>query len=226
VKKIINGIIIALFLVGISLISYSVYQIVTGNIEVEKRLKEARERIEQAKANVDIEENGNANYHEGTWDENKSNITGEFIDPKDIQFSKGDIIGILHVPKLNRELPIVEGTDEAQLSVGVGHYIGTGYPLQDTQILLSGHRDTVFKNFKELEIGDTFILELPYGTFEYVIEDFEIVDADDTTVIGRYTDKEVLTVTTCYPFNWLGNAPDRAVFWAWPKDGTKSASSK
>jgi|GEM_PF-211636 len=220
-KRFLNFLIIALFIIGIGMITYSVYQIVTGKIEVERRLADARAKIEEARNNEgksDPSKSGSLEEWEGI------NYSGEYINPDNIQFSKGEIIGILHVPKLDRELPIIEGTDEAQLRVGVGHYIGTGYPLQDTQILLSGHRDTVFKNFKELEIGDTFILELPYGKFEYVIRDFEIVDADDTTVIGRYTDKEVLTVTTCYPFNWIGNAPDRAVFWAWPKEQIESAS--
>jgi sortase A len=73
----------------------------------------------------------------------------------------------------------------------------------------------VFRNFADLEIGDTFVVEMPYGEYEYEIEEIDIVSADDTSVI-RSMGEEVLVVTTCYPFEMLGSAPDRAVFYAWP----------
>ena len=66
----------------------------------------------------------------------------------------GEVAGMLHIPKLEADLPIVEGTDEDELAVGVGHYRGTAYPLQNEQIVLSGHRETVFRRMGELEIGD------------------------------------------------------------------------
>jgi sortase A len=73
----------------------------------------------------------------------------------------------------------------------------------------------VFKNFAELDLGDTFVVEMPYGDYTYEIKDTEIVDADDTTVVGKMGE-EVLVVSTCYPFDYLGNAPERFVFYAYP----------
>lgn len=58
-------------------------------------------------------------------------------------------------------------------------------------------------------------MEMPYGTFEYVIESTEIVDEGDTSVI-RPIGKEVFTITTCYPFRFVGNAPQRYVIYAYP----------
>ncbi len=83
--------------------------------------------------------------------------------------------------------------------------------------MLSGHRDTVFRQFGELEIGDRFIVEMPYGSFEYIIQDSEIVPEDDLSVIrpDEY-EEEMLTVTTCYPFHYIGNAPDRYILYATP----------
>lgn len=128
-----------------------------------------------------------------------------------------EAIGILHVPKIDRSIGIVEGTDPDALDLGVGHMSSTVFPGQGEQIILSGHRDTVFRNFAELEIGDEFIVEMPYGDYTYEIRETEIVSADDTSVV-REMGEEVLVVSTCYPFNYLGSAPDRFVFYAYPVD--------
>lgn len=128
-----------------------------------------------------------------------------------------EVIGVLSIPKLNRSIAIVEGTDETQLGQGVGHYDTTAFPGQGEQILLSGHRDTVFREFGELEIGDRFVVDMPYGTFTYEIASTEIVDAEDRTII-RSMGEEVLTVSTCYPFSFIGFAPDRYILYAYPVD--------
>lgn len=129
----------------------------------------------------------------------------------------GDSIGKLYIPKLNAELPIVEGIDEDDLAQGVGHYTGTAFPLQQDQIVLSGHRDTVFRGMGNLELGDQFIVEMDYGKFTYEIVETFITDPDDRTVIVPH-DEEVLTVTTCYPFNFIGSAPQRYIINALPVD--------
>lgn len=128
-----------------------------------------------------------------------------------------EAVGILHVPRIDRSIGIVEGTDPDALDMGVGHMSSTVFPGQGEQIILSGHRDTVFRNFAELEIGDEFIVEMPYGDFIYEIKHTEIVSADDTSVV-REMGEEVLVVSTCYPFSYLGSAPDRFVFYAYPVD--------
>ncbi|GGB55151.1 class D sortase [Virgibacillus dakarensis] len=132
--------------------------------------------------------------------------------------STGETVGILHIPELHADLPIVEGTDEDDLEKGVGHYKGTAYPEQQDQIVLSGHRDTVFRRMGELAIGDVLTIKLPYGDFSYEIVDTKVVDADDRTVIASTAPKEVLTVTTCYPFSYIGNAPERYIITALPTE--------
>lgn len=128
----------------------------------------------------------------------------------------GEAVGILKIPTLDAELPIVEGTDPDELEKGVGHYRGTAYPSQNDQIVLSGHRDTVFRKLGEVAIGDTFIITLPYGEFEYEMVDSKIVDADDTTIIKSTAPEEELIISTCYPFSYVGNAPDRYIIYAKP----------
>lgn len=185
---------VILLIAGIGLVAYAVSEIFHGEQQVKKARAEAEQLLEKHK-NADRE-----------------------LTVDDIQFEVGDVIGNLYIPKLDRELPIIEGTDPEELEKGVGHLRESALPTQNDQILLSGHRDTVFRNFDQLELGDTFVIKLPYGTFEYEIYDTEIVSADDTTVIRSTAPDEILTVTTCYPFYYIGNAPERFVFYAKPVD--------
>ena len=119
------------------------------------------------------------------------------------------------IPKLDETYPIIEGTEEEMLAKGVGHYPTTALPGEKEQILLSGHRGTVFQRLGELIAGDRFIIDMGYGKFEYEMRESQIVAADDTTVI-KPRGEEVLTLSTCYPFSYIGSAPDRYIIYAYP----------
>lgn len=124
--------------------------------------------------------------------------------------AEGDNIGSLRIPALNRELPILQGTDDAELKKGVGHFLQSVLPGEKDNCVLSGHRDTVFIEIGSLKIGDQLIVQTSAGTFTYEIDGTRIVHADDKTVIVP-TANAVLTLTTCYPFYAIGNAPDRYI---------------
>jgi len=148
-------------------------------------------------------------------------LARSYEDPqKDVIFKPdtGDSVGILHIEKIDAAIPIVEGTDPDELESGVGHMSQTAWPGENDQILLSGHRDTVFRRLGEVEVGDIITIELPYGTFDYVMTDSIIVSADDTSVIGSTAPNEELVISTCYPFRYIGPAPDRYVIYAVPVD--------
>jgi sortase A len=179
-----------LLLVGIGLISISVWQLVDTKKQQAHSMELATTTLQQAK--------------------DKKPSRQEFHP------SKNETIGILRIPKIDAELPIIEGTDPDDLKKGVGHYASTAFPGDQDQILLSGHRDTVFRRFGELKKGDEFIVELPYGTFRYKMDYAKIVKADDTSIIGSTKPNEVLNLSTCYPFRYVGSAPDRYVIYANP----------
>lgn len=187
-KKWISAIFI---IVGLSFIIYGGWQILSSKFAQNEALKEAKAIVKK---------------------DEKDNEVPEDYNPK-----MDETIGILKIPKIKAELPIVEGTDEDELEKGVGHYRGTAFPGEKDQIVLSGHRDTVFRKLGELEIGDELIVEMSYGKFTYVIQETDIVDAEDRTVIRSTAPNEVLTVTTCYPFSYIGNAPERYIIYATPK---------
>lgn len=136
--------------------------------------------------------------------------------PEDWDPAIGDVVGVLQIPRFEAQLPIIEGTDPDELEKGVGHFLGSSFPGELGQIVLSGHRDTVFLRLGELEVGDKFIVALSYGDFLYEIYDTKIVDKDDTTIITLQKETEELILTTCYPFTLTGRAPERYIVYAKP----------
>ncbi|MBM7604322.1 sortase A [Metabacillus crassostreae] len=184
-----------LIVVGLCIVGYAVWEIADTKMQTTNSLNEAKAIVE-APPSKDV-------YKEED---------GTFKPPM------GEAIGILQIPRLKADLPIVEGTDPDDLEKGVGHYKGSYYPEENGQIVLSGHRDTVFRNAGELEIGDSLEMVLPYGSFEYEIIDTKIVEADDLSIITLQNEKEELLLTTCYPFSYVGNAPQRYIIYAKKKE--------
>ncbi len=126
------------------------------------------------------------------------------------KLKKGEKIGELTIPRLNETYPIYEGTSSDILKKGVGHYSRSALPGEANNSILSGHRDTFFKGLEELKKFDELIVKTNAGSFLYKIKKIRIVDDEDQTVITPKP-KATLTVTTCYPFYFIGNAPKRYI---------------
>lgn len=122
----------------------------------------------------------------------------------------GEHIGELIIPKLNASLPIYHGTNEDELEKGVGHYAGSVLPGEPDNCVLAGHRDTVFRKLGEVGKGDLLVVKTVAGEFTYKVRKVRIVDANNRTVIVPKP-KATLTVSTCYPFHYIGAAPKRYV---------------
>jgi sortase A len=140
---------------------------------------------------------------------NHTNVDKKILYP--IRPKTGENVGELIIPKLNAILPIMEGTDPDELEKGVGHYAQSVLPGEKDNAVLSGHRDTVFRNVGKLEIGDQLVTKTSAGVFTYKIVKMWVVDDDDRTVIVSHKGKQILTLTTCYPFNFIGPAPQRYI---------------
>lgn len=122
----------------------------------------------------------------------------------------GDLMGELIIPKLEASLPIIHGTNEDELEKGVGHFAESVMPGENDNSVLSGHRDTVFRELGEVGKGDLLIVKTFSGTFTYKVRQVRIVDEDDRTVIVPKPEA-ILTVSTCYPFDYVGYAPERYI---------------
>ena len=122
----------------------------------------------------------------------------------------GEVIGIITIPKISETYPIVQGTDDNSLKHGVGHYVNSVMPGVKDNSVLAGHRDTVFSKLGKLKIGDKVVVQTSSGIFTYAVTRTRIVKADDRTVIVP-TPTATLTLSTCYPFHFIGSAPDRYI---------------
>jgi sortase A len=116
----------------------------------------------------------------------------------------GDRIGTITLPSLKLSWPIYQGTTDAELAKGVGHYAKSVLPGQNDNSVLSGHRTTVFNKLGDLKRGQLILVKTSAGTFTYKVRSSRIVMKTDRTVIVP-TSAAVLTLTTCYPFNRLGS---------------------
>ncbi|WP_245805802.1 class D sortase [Bacillus alkalicellulosilyticus] len=122
----------------------------------------------------------------------------------------GEQYAELVIPRLDRQLPIYYGVEDDQLKKGIGHIQQTALPGEKDNMVLSGHRDTVFRRLQEMQIGDQVAIKTDSEIYTYKIKKIRVVDKDDQTVIVPKP-RATLTITTCYPFGYVGPAPERYV---------------
>lgn len=102
------------------------------------------------------------------------------------------------------------GSDARTLRLAVGHIPGTSLPGDGGNIGLAGHRDTFFRKLRDIEPDDEIRLVTPDGTFSYRVQRTDIVWPKDTWVLDD-TGRPALTLVTCYPFTYIGSAPQRFI---------------
>jgi sortase A len=122
----------------------------------------------------------------------------------------GEKLGSLSIPKLEQTIPIFYGDSEKILKKGIGHIRGTALPGEASNSVLAGHRDTFFRHLEQLVVGDKLIVERSNTYYMYKIKKIRIVEKDDSTVIVPKP-RHTLTLITCYPFTFIGPAPQRYI---------------
>jgi sortase A len=119
-------------------------------------------------------------------------------------------LAVLEIPRLALTVPVLEGTDELTLNRGVGHVEGTALPGERGNVGIAGHRDGFFRVLKDVTSGDTITLVTLGETLGYTVEEIRVVEPEEVEVLAP-TGAPVLTLVTCYPFYYVGNAPQRYV---------------
>jgi len=119
-------------------------------------------------------------------------------------------LAILRIPKLRLEVPVYDGTDDWTLNRGAGRIIGTARLGELGNTGIAGHRDGFFRGLKDIGTGDALELTTPDGTERYVVTQIQITTPDDVSVL-RPTATSSLTLVTCYPFYFVGSAPQRYI---------------
>jgi sortase A len=118
--------------------------------------------------------------------------------------------GVLEIPSLKLTVPIFTGTSELVLNRGVGWIEGTAMPGEDGNVGLAGHRDGYFRGLKDLKLGDTIEVQSVGRTLRYRVTALKIVEPTDVSVLDP-TDEPSVTLVTCYPFYYVGSAPQRYI---------------
>ena len=122
----------------------------------------------------------------------------------------GTLIGRLAIPRLNLRAIVREGAGRDTLDVALGHIPGTALPGQPGNAGIAGHRDTLFRGLRNIQKNDAIEFQTPAGTYNYRVESTGIVKPDDVSVLNRSQHSE-MTLVTCYPFYYVGSAPDRFI---------------
>jgi sortase A len=120
------------------------------------------------------------------------------------------LVGRMEIPRLRFSAVVVEGVDRTSLRRGVGHIPGTALPGEAGNVGLSGHRDTFFRPLKDLKVKDEIQFSTLQGDFRYEVESLRVVKPSDVSVLAPSGENE-LTLVTCYPFFYIGAAPQRFI---------------
>jgi sortase A len=130
----------------------------------------------------------------------------------------GDAVGEIRIPRLGLAAIVVQGDSPAILQRAVGHLVGSALPGEVGNVVLAGHRDTFFRPLKGTRVGDAITVRTRDGDFEYRVEATAVVPPSHVEVL-QPTGGRTLTLITCFPFGYLGSAPDRFIVRARATEG-------
>ncbi len=119
-------------------------------------------------------------------------------------------IAQLRIPRLAIDVPVFNGTHRDTLDRGAGWVIGTTALGQHGNSVVSAHRDKHFKSLQHAQVGDVIEVEIDQKIQTFEIEEIFITDPLDLSVLDP-TASQVLTLITCFPFDYQGYAPDRFI---------------
>ena len=132
------------------------------------------------------------------------------IMPRLATVGPGGLVGAMEIPRLHLSATVIEGDDDSALKLAVGHLSETPLPWEDGNSAFAAHRDTFFRPLKDVAVGDVIRVTTPHGEFEYRVRETLIVSPEDVWVLDS-TARPSLTLITCYPFSYVGHAPQRFI---------------
>ena len=125
------------------------------------------------------------------------------------------LVGRIAIERLGIDAIVAEGTRSRTLRRAVGHVSGTAFPGEPGNVALAGHRDTFFAGLRNVRPGDRIEMTTPDGQFEYRVVSRSVVGPERGEVLAA-TDTPTLTLITCFPFQYVGPAPERLIVRARP----------
>jgi sortase A len=122
----------------------------------------------------------------------------------------GSPLGRIEISSIGLAAMIAEGTDRRTLRRAVGHIPGTPLPGQPGNVVITGHRDTFFRGLRNVHKDDEITLTTLHGSCRYLVDSTQVVGPEDIKVLSATPDN-ILTLVTCYPFYFVGPAPQRFI---------------
>jgi len=119
-------------------------------------------------------------------------------------------LALLRIPAVDLAVAVHRGTDALSLNRGVGWIPGTARPGMPGNVAIAGHRDGFFRSLRGIENGDRIELQTIDGSHVYEVQEHRIVSPEDVEVL-QPTAQSAITLVTCYPFYWIGSAPQRYI---------------
>ncbi len=186
-------------MIGLYVAAY-IHRTVLSRAEL-KRFQE----VQPGQSPVALRPGNQGSFDFSLWSENRiaayEHSLAEHVDPP---------LAVLRISKVHLEVPVLEGTDELVLNRAVGHIAGTVRPGEDGNIGIAGHRDGFFRVLKDVGPGDSVDLVTPGHTATYVVDHVVLVLPNDLSVL-RPRSVSSLTLVTCFPFYYVGSAPERYI---------------
>ena len=122
----------------------------------------------------------------------------------------GSPLGRIEISSIGLAAMIMEGVDGKTLRRAVGHIPGTALPGRPGNVALAAHRDTFFRGLRNVHMNDEITLTTLDGASRYRVDSAQVVGPEDIEVL-RPTPDDILTLVACYPFYFVGPAPQRFV---------------
>jgi len=180
---------------GILFVLFAMFAWLDGyaNNQTEKRtIDTIREKIVAPADQVEWSEHRKAEYHQA------------------LSVAMGSNLAVLRIPSTGTDVSVYKSISVIALNRGVGHVSHTALPGAVGNIVIAGHRDGFFRSLKDIQIGAEIQLSSLYGVQYYRVSELMIVDPLDVSVLDP-TEEAMLTLITCYPFYFIGPAPERFI---------------
>jgi sortase A len=117
---------------------------------------------------------------------------------------------VIRIRSIGLEVPVFPGTSEANMTRGAGRITGSPRFGEPGNVSVSSHRDGYFRKLRDIRVGDEIVVDTREASYRYVVEEIRVTDPADTVVLWP-GDVPELTLVTCYPFDFIGRAPQRYV---------------
>jgi sortase A len=121
-----------------------------------------------------------------------------------------NVLGRIEIPRIGMKAIVRDGADEGTLARAVGLVPGTARPGEEGNVVLAGHRDSFFRPLRRIRMNDRIRLVTPGETYEYQVASLRVVEPTEVSVLDSRGVEEI-TLITCYPFRFIGTAPERFI---------------